>query len=416
MDAETTHEAAQRRLLRRNKGLATGLLVGMAVVFVALRLVPGDGFWLGLGRAASEAAIVGALADWFAVTALFRHPLGLPIPHTAIVPRSKDRIGEGLGSFVERNFLDPATVSTKLRQLQPSTLAARWLTRPGNAEALSAWVVDKLPGLVATLEDRELRGFFAQAVGEQLREFRLSPLLGRALRLLLAKGQHQPLIERLVSGGLGYVDRNEERLKAMVSERSKWWIPSRVDQRVAESIANGVRELLVSLERPDSDARLELEAGLHRMAENLEAQRDKPHRVEEIKAQLLSLPEVAASLGSLWDSLRETVIADAQSPDSKTRRAITTALQSLGRALSDDPAMRERLDGMLEAAVVRGDLPWRRRVGQFITEVVHGWDTRTVVDRMELAVGPDLQYVRISGTIVAALVGSALYLVSEGLG
>src|SRR5689334_19788286 len=166
---DADHEATQRRLLRRNRALATGLLLFAATLFTVLRFVPEPGFWVLLLRAASEASIVGALADWFAVTALFRRPLGLPIPHTAIIPTNKDRIGDGLGSFVERNFLEPSLVAAKLRSVAPADRLVRWLTVPGNVEGLAERLTATLPGLIHSVEDRELRAFFGRALGEQLR-------------------------------------------------------------------------------------------------------------------------------------------------------------------------------------------------------------------------------------------------------
>lgn len=410
---DTDHEAGQRRLLRRNRRLATGLLLFAASLFVALRFVPEPGFWTLLLRAASEAAIVGALADWFAVTALFRRPLGLPIPHTAIIPSNKDRIGDGLGSFVERNFLEPSLVVAKLRSVDPAARLVRWLNAPGTAEALAARLVATMPGVIRSIEDRELRDFFGRALGEQLRGTEVAPVIGKVLGVLVASGQHQPLLERAVAWALDLVDRNQGRLEAMVGQRSGWWIPKAIDRRVARSLSSGAHDYLKELLDPASPMRIRMELAIEDLARDLQDDADTRAQVEAAKARLLDQPEIQAWLGGLWDEVRRITLHDLERPDGRTREALVTGLRSLGSALEADPAMRARLNASVERLALDLIAPWRRGIGRFIAEVVHGWDARTVSDRIETAVGSDLQYVRISGTIVAALVGSTLFLATR---
>ena len=409
-------ESVQRRLLRRNRWLATGLLVVVAVLFLVLRLVPEPGFWILLGRAATEAAIVGALADWFAVTALFRRPLGLPIPHTAIVPANKDRIGEGLGSFVARNFLEPTLVAAKLRSLDPAARLVHWLTAPGTAEALASRLTGALPGLIRSLEDRDLRDFFTRVMGKQLHRTDISPALGKILGVLVSTGQHQPLLERLVEWLLDLIDTHEDRLIGMVGQRSGWWVPKSIDRRLARAIAGGVREFLTELLNPASTTRIRLEIAIEFLARDLQDDPDTRDRVETAKANLLERPEIQVWLAGLWDDLRDLALTDLEQPDSRARTAVATAIRSLGATLDADPAMRTRLNRQVERLAVELIDPWRPAIGRFIAEVVQNWDTRTVTDRLELAVGSDLQYVRISGTIVASLVGSALFLAVHWFG
>ncbi len=415
-DPDTDHEAGQRRLLRRNRGLATGLLVLAATLFTALRFVPEPGFWVELARAASEAAIVGALADWFAVTALFRRPLGLPIPHTAIIPANKDRIGDGLGSFVERNFLEPSLVAAKLRSIDPADRLVRWLKAPGMIEALAARLTMTLPTLIQSVEDRELRAFFGRALGEQLRGAEVSPLLGKVLGVLVSSGQHQPLLERAVAWALELMDRNQGRLQSMVGQRSGWWIPKAIDRRVAQKIGQGAQEFLTDLLDPASVTRIRMELAIEDLARDLQDDPDTRAQVEDAKARLLDRPEIQIWLAGLWDEMRDLTLDDLARPDGKTREALTTGLRSLAATLEADPAMRARLNASVERLALEMVSPWRRGIGRFIAEVVHGWDARTVSDRIETAVGSDLQYVRISGTIVASLVGSALFLLTQFTG
>lgn len=411
---ESDEEAG--RLLRRNRTLATGLLLVMASLFVGLHFVPDPGFWIRLLQALTEAAVVGALADWFAVTALFRRPLGLPIPHTAIIPRNKDRIGEGLGRFVERNFLDPDLVAAKLRSIDPAARLARWLSMPGNAEGAADRIAASVPGIIRSIEDRELRQFFVQTQGERLRALEVAPLLGRMLDLLLERGHHQVLIERMVAAALDYVERNETRLEELIGEKSGWWMPKSIDRRVARAVGHGARELLADLLDPASHARIRLEMAVEQIATDLRTDPETRAKVEAAKQQLLDQPEVLAWLGRLWDEARDAALSDLAAPDGRTRGAIASTLRSIGMKLAADEAMRLRVNIAAERFAMRIVVPWRQGIGHFISEVVRSWDTRTVTRRLEMAVGSDLQYVRISGTLVAALVGTGLFLVRTVLG
>ena len=405
-------ETEQRRTLRRNRLLATGLLVAAVAVFAALS-VWGRGFWPLLARAGAEAAVVGGLADWFAVTAIFRRPLGLPVPHTAIVPRSKDRIGEGLGAFVAGNFLTPPLVLAKLRALDPARRLAAWLGAPANAEAAAARATQLLPHLVRALDDPEIRDFAVRALGEQLREADWSAALGRALALLTAGAPFDAIFDRMLDAVQRALLDHGETIGAMVEERTAWWIPRAVDRRIALAIIKGVADFIEELRQADNPRRTALRSRLAALAEDLAASPAHHQRLEELKAQLLDRPEMRVWLAALWDGLRGIVLADLAAPASRTREAARTGLLSLGRTLAADAAIRARLNAALEEAAVTLVTPWRHAIGHFIAEVVRGWETRTVVERLELALGPDLQYIRLTGTLVGACVGCLLFLLAR---
>jgi uncharacterized membrane-anchored protein YjiN (DUF445 family) len=401
----------QRRALRRNRGLASALLIAAAAAAIATRLAPAPGFWLLLLRAGAEAALVGGLADWFAVTALFRHPLGLPIPHTAIIPRSKDRIGEGLGDFVERNFLAPEIIAEKLRALEPSRRLASWLAEPANARLAAEQIAAALPYAIRSLGDPAVRDFAARSFGEQLKELDLAPILGRVIELLTASGQYDALFDRAVDGAFRLLTGNADRLYAMVEERSRWWIPQAINRRIAKSIIEGIESVLWELSQEGSEARLRFRQAVEDFARDLAASPERRRRFNDAKDRLLEHPEVQAWLGGVWDELRRIFLEDLAAPHSRTREAIDTALSSLGRTLSSDAQMQARLDATLEQ-VALGLVPWRGQIGGLIGEVVRSWDARTVSRRLELAIGSDLQYIRMNGTLVGACVGCALFLAS----
>jgi uncharacterized membrane-anchored protein YjiN (DUF445 family) len=411
---------AQRRALRRNKLRATALLVAAASVFVAASALHEAGheaeFWVLLVRATAEAAVVGALADWFAVTAVFRRPLGLPIPHTAIVPRHKDRIGEGLGAFVTRNFLTPDLLATKLRSIDPAGRLAAWLSAPDHAALVAERVTLVLPQIIRSLEDDEIREFAARALGDQLRSADLSSALGKTLAVATAGLPFDTVFDRALDALQNLLDREAGTIYEIVAERAAWWVPKAVDRRLAKAIVEGLEELLVELRQPGSERRLTFRARLEALAQDLMRSAAHRERLESLKHQLLEQPDVKVWLATIWDALRNAVIDDLATPASRTREALSRALLSLGRTLAADATMRHRLDGAVEDAAIKLIVPWRNEIGRFISDVVRGWEARTVVDRLELALGPDLHYIRITGTLVGACVGCLLFLVSRLLG
>jgi len=257
----------QRRGLRRNRLVATALLVTVAGIFVYTTLITQPGFLTLLVRATAEAALVGGLADWFAVTALFRRPLGLPIPHTAILPRNKDRIGEGLAVFIERNFLTPDIVRAKLRSIDPARVLAEWLAVPTNANAVARRLVRMLPYLIRALDDQDFRLFVGESLGQHLAEIELAPLLGRGITVLSANGFHEILLDRVVDFCRQFLEQREDQLyEAAEAQRRRWWIPKAVNRQIAKAIIGGLKELLAKLREPGTQPRRNLLDGIERLA------------------------------------------------------------------------------------------------------------------------------------------------------
>jgi uncharacterized membrane-anchored protein YjiN (DUF445 family) len=405
----------QRRSLERNRLIASGLLGLMAVLFVATTLMPQPGFWILLVRATAEAALVGGLADWFAVTAIFRQPLGLPIPHTAIVPKNKDRIGEGLALFIEHNFLTGDLVRAKLRSIDPARLLAEWLASPTNAHAVAVRLLRVIPHLLGAVDDRDMREVVGQHLARRLGEIELAPLLGRAAAALTANGIHDGLIDRGLELCRGFLERREDQLYAAAeAHRRRWWIPKAVNRQVARAIMEGMKELLADLREHASPARQNLIAAFEDFINELCTSPAYRAQIEQAKTRLLEDTEVAAWLASAWRDAKVALIADLASPDSKVRHGVTGAIRSAGQNLLVDAAMRSRLNRTIEAMATE-IVPWRRGLAQFIKDVVRQWDADRFSERIEAVVGGDLQYIRITGTLVGGLVGCALYLVSLAL-
>jgi uncharacterized membrane-anchored protein YjiN (DUF445 family) len=405
----------QRRGLRRNRLIATLLLAAMAALFISATLAPQPGFWILLVRATAEAALVGGLADWFAVTALFRQPLGLPIPHTAILPRNKDRIGEGLATFIERNFLSPDILRAKLRSIDPARLAAEWLSMPANTDAVARRLVRTLPHIINAIDDRDFRVFVGETLGRHLADIELAPLLGRAIAVLTTNGFHETLLDRLLDFCREFLEEREEQLfMAAESQRRRWWIPKAINRQIARAIIGGVKELLSKLREPGSPARRNLLREIERLAEQLRTSPVYRARVEEAKLRLLEDAEVKAWLGSVWGDIKRGLLADFASPQSRADQAFGAVICSLGHHLLADTAMRKRVNRTIEAMALEV-VPWRTGLAQFLIEVVRQWDASSFTNRVELVVGNDLQYIRINGTLVGGLVGCLLYLLSAAL-
>ena len=403
-------ERRQLQRLRGSRAVATGLLALSAAVFAATLAMPEPGTPFLLLRAVAEAALVGGLADWFAVTALFRRPLGLPIPHTAILPANKDRIGEGLARFLDRHFLTPEVLLPELRSLQLSGRIAGWLAQRRNAQALAGEIAKGLPHFLGAVDDRQIRTFLGRALGAQLRSTPLAPLVGQLIGVLTAAGYHEAVLDSALDYAGDFLARNEKELLEAVAERRRRWVPKAINREIARAMLRAAGELIADLRQPGGAARQALLAKIDEFAGDLAAGRE-PVGIGVSPWAILNRPEVRAWIASSWDKLRELVQRDLGAPSSRGRRALALMIASVGETLKADAAMRERLDQTLEAMAIEA-LPWRAELIRFVTEVVRRWEPRGFSDRIETAVGADLQYIRMNGTIVGGLVGGALFLIS----
>jgi uncharacterized membrane-anchored protein YjiN (DUF445 family) len=402
-------EEEQLRRLNRSRAVATGMLAIAAAIFALSLTAPSPNAWLLLVRSVAEAALVGGLADWFAVTALFRRPLRLPIPHTAIVPANKVRIGEGLARFLDRNFLTRDLLIPELRALRIADRLADWLADRRNAAAVAGEIAKALPFVLRAVDDSQIKAFLGRALGAQLRNASLGPLAAQIVRILTAAGYHEAVLDSALDYARDFLVRNEEQLLEAVTERRRRWIPRAINREIARAMLRGAGELIDDLRQPDGAARQGLLAAIDELAEELAAGSElSPGRGD---ARVLRQPELQAWIAASWDKGRDLALADLAAPSSRVRRALALAIASVGETLRTDPGMRERLDAALEAILAEA-LPWRGELIRVVAEVVRKWEPRAFSDRIELAVGADLQYIRMNGTIVGGLVGGGLYLLS----
>ena len=411
--AETAATLDQRRSLRRHRTVATALLVVMGVIYFAAVRSGLAGFWMDLLRAGTEAALVGGLADWFAVTALFRRPLGLPIPHTAVIPNSKDRIGAGLGSFIERHFLEPKLVAARLRSLGISRRLGAWLADRRNADVVSDRLVVIASFLFRSFNDQKLQRMMQMTLRRQLREIELAPALATLLSVLRRNGAHEQLLDHVLAAVRTYISVHEDQILAIVEERSRWWVPRRVDRKVAKEIADGLVAYLDDLGKRDHDARATFDAAVDQLVSDLRHDPTFRGKVNAMRERFLAAPEVKAYFQTLWQGMRATLEQELAQPDSRLHRALSGILRSIGSAIAEDPALQARMDTRIEDGIQTLIVPWRKEIGRFVADVVRSWEASTIVDRVELAVGKDLQYIRLNGTLVGAVVGCAIFALTQ---
>jgi uncharacterized membrane-anchored protein YjiN (DUF445 family) len=404
-------EVQVRRALRRNRLLATGLLAIMILIAISTRFAPWSGWLVQLVRAGAEAGIIGGLADWFAITVLFRHPFGIPLPHTAILPNNKDRIGRSLGSFVERNFLIPQVILPKVRQADLTGKIAEWLALPHTAPMVADWIISLLKRLLKASDSVKINQLIQHTVGQQLRTFDLALPLGRVIEVLTNSEESDILFKKLVETAESWMMANRSLIDDMVEQRSRWWIPKTIDRRIAAAIVDGTLDVLHRLRQRDSEVRVQLRAGVASLANNLMRSTEQREKIQRLKSRLLDDPEVAAWLATAWDRLSYQLMQELSDPRSNARATIHSALLAVAHAMQGDVFVRTRIDVVTQRLVMQL-FQWRGEIGLLIAEVVRNWDARTVSDRLELVLGSDLQYIRINGTIVGAFVGCVIYLSS----
>src|SRR3954447_9208536 len=391
---------------------ATGLLVVAAVIFILARIYEPGYPWLGYVKAFSEAAMVGGLADWFAVTALFRHPLGLPIPHTAIIPRNKDRIGEALARFLQENFLIPGVVARRMRNIDVAGATGRFLKTPAReGTRIRAGASRLIADIFEGLDDERLGGIVKSSISGQLRKMDVSPLLGHALASAINEDRHVPMLEAAIRWTARALDANEPLIREMVHKKANWALKlAGLDTKLADAIINGLRKLSAEMSTdPGHPVRIKVKEALVQLANDLQTRPETRERVEAIKEQLLDNRSVGLWLDALWQKGREAVIRAARNPDAVLAGKLGEVLKSMGSTLESDRRIRAAINQFARRAAVGMAASYGSSIVKLVSETVRGWDARTVTNRLEAAVGRDLQYIRINGTIVGGLVGLILH-------
>jgi len=407
-------DATRQAQLDMMKRRATGLLALAAAVFGGASALESRYPWLGYVRATAEASLVGGLADWFAVTALFRHPLGLPIPHTAIVATRKERIGRILGNFVQNHFLSRDVIAANLRAVRPAERAARWLSDPEHSRRIAQQVASGVAKTLEALPDGEVRELVRQVVTSRLRATRVAPALGKTLALVLAGEHHQGLLNEAVGIAAEAVRDNRDVIREKVRAESPWWVPGVVDDKIYERIIGTVEGLLRDIgTNPNHPLRGAFDAALRDFVDRLQHSPDVIAKAEALKEEWLADPSLANLSARLWEATRRAILAYATQADGAPPRPLERGLSEFGAALLANEVLLAEIDDLAIDLTATAVERYRHEIGDVIAHTVAGWDPAATSRRFELAVGRDLQFVRINGTLVGGLVGLAIYALSH---
>lgn len=419
--ADSAADVERRRSLRRMKLVALSFLLGASVVFLLCTWAQSRGAasggaapWIGYVRAAAEAGMVGALADWFAVTALFKHPLGIPIPHTAIIKRKKDQLGEGLSAFVRENFLSAANVETKLRDADVAGRVGKWLCERDHAERVAAETATVARVLVEMLRDEDVQQVLDRMIVKRIAEPQWGPPIGRVLATLLAEGRQEALLQLLADRAFQWTLNADEVIERVVERDSPTWSPRWVDHLVGERIHRELMDFTDKVRRdPDHELRRSATRFLFEFADDLQNDVATIQKAENVKEQIMARDEVARAAETAWNAAKRIILESVDDPSSSLRTRIAETVMRIGESLRDDPELREKVDNW----IVRGA---QHLVGEYgveittiITDTIERWDADEASRRIELHVGRDLQFIRINGTVVGALAGLVIYSIAQ---
>ncbi|MEA1015086.1 DUF445 domain-containing protein [Sphingosinicella sp. LY1275] len=393
--------------------MATGMLVAMAAVFLISNRFDESYPWLGFVKAFAEAAMVGGLADWFAVTALFRHPLGLPIPHTAIIPRNKDRIGDTLALFLRDNFLTPSVVARRMRGLDVAGAIGRFLADPPGEGRLRQGASGLMANILEALDQERLGGMVKSAVANRIRSVEVSPLLGQTLDAAINEDRHVPILDGIITWAGRTLDANEDMIRGMVHDRANWLVRfAGLDEKLADGIIDGMRRLTIAMATDTQHPlRLKAEEALAMLAWDLQYDDAMRAKVEQAKNEIVANKAVTDWIEGLWEKTRAGLLKAARDPDATMAGKFGEAIRALGDTLQQDERLKATINQFARRALVGAVAAYGTGIVTLVSDTIRGWDARTVTDRLEGAVGRDLQYIRINGTLVGGLVGLLIHTV-----
>jgi uncharacterized membrane-anchored protein YjiN (DUF445 family) len=409
------HEQEQAVQLRKTRSLATGLLVAMAVLFVISRSLMPRYPYLSFVAAFAEAAMVGALADWFAVTALFRHPLGLPIPHTAIIPRNKDRIGDSLSDFLEHNFITQEVIRAELRQMDLAGAAAAWLAQPENSKAVSRQIVRSIPTMLRVIEDEDVRQFMHNRLSAALEHTKFAPMAAEILSVLVASNRHVAFFNHLVEVAARALDRNKDYIRWKIHENSPRWLPKAIDEKFYHRLLDAAQSTLDEMREEDSEWRLRFQNMANDFIQQLRTSPEYEEKLDAVLSEVLGHPMARNYMIHIWHDIKERLEADIASPDSHIAARLDLGFRSIGIELLGDARVQRKLNQWIRIFATETIVARREMIADLVSRVIRKWDADTMSRKLELHVGKDLQYIRINGTLVGGLVGLILHAISRFL-
>lgn len=412
--AAARSDAEKAVALRRMKNIALGLLVFMAVVFCVAFAFQEQYPWLNYVRAAAEGGMVGALADWFAVTALFRHPMGIKIPHTAIIPNRKDEIGNSLAEFVETNFLSERVVGEKLASMRIAQKLGGWLAKPESAERVAAEGAAAIRGAMTVLKDDDVQDVIESMVRKHVVDPPWGPPVGKLAERIFADGHHHALVDLLVDRSTTWIRANHATISGLVVDRSPSWVPQFLDGMVGDKIYNELYKFARAVQsNPDHEVRQQLDNYLKELAQELQHDPAMIAKAESIKSQVLGDPEVRELAGRTWETLKGALTDAVEDPNSELRVKFVGAVQAFGGRLVSDEELAAKANKWISDAAAYLVGTYKHEITSLISDTVRNWDAQETSEKIELQVGKDLQFIRINGTVVGSLAGVAIFTVAS---
>lgn len=410
------NDEAKRKQLRKYKAFATGLFVLMAAIFIITTILQKthDSHWIGYVRAFSEAAMVGALADWFAVTALFRHPLGLPIPHTNLIENSKQKLGDNLGNFVVSNFLSPQNIRPYIQKLKVSNFVGEWLAKENNQEILIRNMSDIVLDILNKLDDSTVSSFITKKVSEMTDDIKLNTIIGNGISYLLDKNDHERIVTNLSKQIKEYITENEDMIQERVKKGSYTFIPSFVDNKIADKIASGLSDFFKEIEEnPQHEIRALITQKIREFSVDLKEDPKWNDEFKNIKNDLLKNDKLDEYSNDIWASIKKTLMKELQDEQSSLKNYLSKNLNEFSQNLKTDEKLQNKIDHWVRVTAYKYILKNTHQFGNLISSTVGNWKGKDLSEKMELEVGKDLQFIRVNGTIVGGLVGLIIYTISH---
>jgi len=401
--------------LRKHKNIATGLFFLMAVVYGLMVYLQHQNpqSWMGYVEAFSEAGMVGALADWFAVTALFKHPLGIPIPHTNLIERKKNDLGKNLGSFVKNNFLSPENIRPYIEKLDVMKFVSDWLNKESSREILGSEILNLIKKIIHDLDDTEVRDFLARKGSEILKTIDYQKITSSGIHYMVEKGEHIKLLETLLPQLKEYVEESQQMIRERISE-NRPFISFLAGKRISREMTDGISKFIEEVELDKEHfVRKKLTENLEKLAEDLLVSEQWEEKFNQLKTDLISPENLNEYADDAWESVKKMLEQSIERPDSGLNRYLHKNIQKLSDSLQDDEDLKLRLNKWIRHFLYRMILKNSEEVQTLISKTVSGWEGKELSNKLELEVGKDLQFIRINGTLVGGLVGLVIYIVTH---
>lgn len=410
------NDEQKRKQLRKYKAFATGLFVLMAVIFVITTILQksDDSHWIGYVRAFSEAAMVGALADWFAVTALFHHPLGLKIPHTNLIQNKKEQIGDNLGSFVVGNFLSPQNIRPYILKLKVSNFVGEWLSKPRNQEILLHETASIVLDILHKLDDEAVVKFIANKAREMSEDVKVNRIIGNGMDYILERNDHQRVMTNLAQQIKNYIANNREMVRGKVKKESFTLIPKFVDDAIADKITSGLSKFFEDVENDaEHSLRTEITSKLFSFANELKENEEWEEEFRSVRENFLKEEKLTQYSKDIWNSIKKSVSTELENEDSTLKKYIQRNIDELAVNLQNDEKLQYKIDHWIRVTAYKYILKNTHQFGDLISSTVGNWEGKELSDKLELEVGKDLQFIRVNGTLVGGLVGLVIYTIAH---